>query len=362
MHIAKTVRAVADCTNPLVSQILNRDISLNLNFAKLVMAQTQLSYHGRKPKPSRNSEGQVQKTDLDLLSLLADLYKRSARVEIASYNNKLPWQAYADQQHVGGTKRFGQITGLISHRELLSFSVQVNDESVLNSSGVGPSMGASRTYMLADYEGSWNQGWHGFAWDMSPEEKSYLERRNLLVDGNVDYEDYVHRNRRQSVLGAPYLMLKLLWQRIEDEICFFKRELKRLEYSGVECPSNLESESRFRLAVGGSKSVSVPVFTMQLDGLNYTGEYVPVSTDTLGYRLAYHSIAFLSSRMRPLVQFMVRADEVAFYRFGLETDFVPNWIKGISWNHSVKDSSSIELGNTLKLSYQKGLVEKKIAA
>jgi hypothetical protein len=362
MHIANTVLAVANANHPLVTQIMDRSIPLTEKFCQQVMSLTQMSYHGRNPKPSVLKNGQVRKTNLDLLSLLADLHKRSARVEITSYNNQLPWQAYASEQHVGGTKRFGHITGLISHREHLSFSIQMKDESVLKSSGNTPTAGAYRTYMLADYAGAWHNGWHGFTWDMSPAEEAYLTRRKLLADGNVGYEDYVHLNRRQSVMGAPYLILKLLWQRIEDELSFFEAELKRLEREGIECPKDLESPTRYKLAEGESQSVEVPTFTMCLDGLDYTGEYIHVSNDELGYRLANRTIRFLAQKLRPTVQFMMRADEVAFYRFGLEKDFVSNWIKGPQWNHSGARTARIALGDTLTLSYSKGLVEKKIAA
>lgn len=362
MHIAKTVEGIATLENPLANTIMNRESSLTSKLAEQIMSLTQLSYHGRKPKPARDKKGHIRKTNLDLLSLLADLYKRLARVELSEYENVLPWQAYAGEQHVGGTRRYGRITGLVSHSKHLSFSLQMDDQSVLKSVDGDPTIGANRTYMIADYTGAWSKGWHGFTWDMTSQERAYLERRNLLVDGNVDYEDYVHQNRRQSVMGAPYLMLKLLHQRIEDEIAFFERELKRLERLGFECPVDLVSEIRFKLAQGASQSVEVPTFTMRLDGLSYTGQYTPVSTDELGYRLAHRTIRFLVRELRPIVQFMMRADEVTFYRFGLEQDFVSNWIKGPVWEHSGQQTASIPLGETLSLSYQKGLVEKKVAA
>ncbi len=361
MQIAKTVQAIAALEHPLVSHISNRTVPLTVELCKQVMNQTQLSYHGRRPKPAYSKKGAVRKTDLDLLSLLADLSKRQARVQLTAYDNQLPWQAFAGEQHVGGTKRFGPITGLISHREHLSFSVQISDESVLKSSTGTPGFGANRTYMIADYHGQWHKGWHGFTWNMNPDERAYLKRRNLLVDGNVDYEDYIHRNRRQSVMGAPYLLLKLLWQRIEDEILFFEREIKRLQHAGVECPKDLESPLRFKIAEGDSASVEVPTFTMHLAGVPLAGEYTHVSTDALGYRLAHRSLTFLSQKLRPTVQFMVRADEVAFYRFGLEQHFVSNWIKGTFWVCTGSQRASIALGDTLRLSYRSGLVEKKVA-
>lgn len=361
MQTAKTILAIASRQNPLVATMMNRSIPLTMEFVQAVMSQTQLSYHGRKPKSAYNKKGLVRKTNLDLLSLLMDLYRRSARVELTEYENKLPWQAYAGQQHVGGTKRFGSITGLVSHREHLSFSVQIKDESVLKSSAEVHVLGAYRNYMIADYEGAWHQGWHGFSWLMNDEEKAYLTRQNILVDGNVDYEDYVHFQRRQSIFGAPYLLLKLLWQRIEDEILFFEREIKRLEHLGVQRPLDLEPVQRFKIAQGESASVQVPIFTMRLDGLAYTSEYTSVTTDDLGYRVANRTLNFLSHKLRPIVQFMMRADEVAFYRFGLEQNYTASWVKDTAWVRRSNYSASIKLCDTLRLSYQKSSTEKKVA-
>ncbi|MFT5849626.1 MAG: hypothetical protein ACI9H6_000439 [Patiriisocius sp.] len=362
MRIAKTVQAIGALENLLAAQIMNRDLPLTKAFCQQVMSQTQLSYHGRKPMAAVGPNGKIRKTNLDLLSLLADLNRRNARIELTAYNNALPWQAYAGEQHVGGTTRFGRITGLVSHTEHLSFSVRIKDESVLRSVDGQPCVGAQRTYTLADYTGSWHKGWHGFTWDMNTQERAYLERRNLLADGNLDCQDYVHHKRAQSVMGAPYLLLKTLHQRIENERLFFEREIKRLENLGVEKPVDLVTQPRYKIAVGASQSAAVPTFTMDLSGLAYSGEYTPVSNDDLGYRLAHRTSRFLLRELRPMVQFMVRADEVAFYRFGLEQDFTPHWIKGTSWEHSGASAARIALGDTLTLSYQKGVTEKKIAA
>jgi len=103
------------------------------------------------------------------------------------------------------------------------------------------------------------------------------------------------------------------------------------------------------------------VLLNNIENIAHTGEYTPVSTDDLGYRLAHRTITYLSHKLSPTVQFMMRVDEVAFYRFGLEQNFISNWIRGSYWMHEGTDYASIALGETLRLSYQKGLMEKKVA-
>lgn len=360
MQTANTLAAVASKTHPLVAQIMDRNFELSREFIRLVMRQSQFSWHGRKPKPAL-IKGSVRKTNLDLLSVLMELYYRKAEIELAAYDNKLPWQITAGEQHVGGTKRYGPIVGFAAHRELLSFSVTINDRSVFK--GEDGKFGADRNYMIADYDGSWHKGWHGLTWKMTKEERAYFTRRRLLTSNGVDFEDYIHQNRRQSIFGAPYLMAKLLMARIEDEIRFYEQELKRLEHFGVVCPSELKEEPRHRIIVGNSASKEVPTFVMEVSGPEFAGEYAAVSSDTVGYCLAHKLVRFLKYDLRPIVQFLVRADEVAFYRFGLTQGFVAHWAPEASWQRAHKSRwTSMELATGLTLRYALGKTEVKVAA
>lgn len=359
MYTAKTLAAVANQTNPLAASILNREFSLTREFVRFVIRQTQFSWHGRKPKPSLVG-GTTRKTDLDLLSVLMELYYRQAHIELTAYENKLPWQIVVGEQHVGGTRRYGPIIGFNAHGEHLSISVTINDLSVFNSDT--GTFGAPRSYMIADYDGSWHKGWHGLSWEMTDQERAYFTRRQLLTSDGIDFEDYIHQNRRQSVYGAPYLLLKLLLARIEDEIRFYEQELKHLKDLGVECPAELLDKPRSMIAGGATQSTEVPVFTMEVAGPVFRGEYATVTSDTVGYRLAHRLIRFLTYELRPIVQFVVRADEVAFYRFAREKGFVAHWACDAVWRSNTSGSRArIELAPNLTLSYFLGKTEKKVA-
>jgi len=220
MRIAKTVQAIEAGVNPIANRILNRAVPLDEAFVQQVLSLTQFTWHGRNPKTA---------TSLDILSLLVELKRREARVSIDAYQNRTPWKMTAREQHVGGTKRFGKIVDLISHRDHLSFSVRIKDESIHVVDGDQTKTGRNRSYMMVDYDGSWYENWKGFDWEKTDEEVAYLTRRKLLVDGSVSFNDYVHLNRRQSIFGAPYMILKLLSLRIEDELVFRKAEKAHIE-------------------------------------------------------------------------------------------------------------------------------------
>ncbi len=363
MQIAQTVQAIDTGTNPLFKLIMDRSLQINKILARRTISQTQFTWHGRRPKPSATANGLIRKTNLDLLSWLVELYKRSAQITLNDYQNQLPWKAIAGEQRIGNQKPHGQIVDLISNQKHLSFSVRIKDMSILKSGAGEPTLGAERTYMIADHAGNWSPGWHGFDWDKTEDELSYLNRRSLLVDGKVQFDDYLHQNRRQSIYGAPYLLLKLLWQRIEDEIAFYEAELNRLQQLGVVPYAEPAKPTHACLAVGDSRSALVPVFTMQVTGSKFVGEYAAVSADAVGYQVAKLSLRFLKHTLRPMVQFVVRADEVAFYRFGLEQGFVSSWIKGAHWVYDTSIRAHVmQLGDNLSISYQKGVTEMRLAA
>jgi hypothetical protein len=252
---------------------------------------------------------------------------------------------------------------LISNQKHLSFSVRIKDFSIVKTGAGKPTLGATRSYMIADHGGAWSPGWHGFDWDKTDDELLYLNRRSLLIDCKVQFDDYLHQNRRQSIYGAPYLLLKLLWQRIEDEILFYEAELKRLEQHGVAAASQTSDYSITCLATGGARSVEVPVFTMQVHGPGFVGEYQSAATTDSGYSQTKVHLHHLRDVLRPMVQFVVRADEVAFYRFGLEQGFISSWIKGTDWSYDMSSRAQVmQLGADLSISYKKSLTEMRLAA
>ncbi len=346
MRIAKTVQAIEAGVDPRASRILDRSIPLDQTFVEQMLSLTQFTWHGRKPKTA---------TSLDILSLLVELQRRGARVQIDEYQNRTPWKILSGQQHVGSTKRYGPIVGLVSNQEHLSFSIRIKDESLHVASGQ-PEENSHRSYMMVDYDGSWHQGWDGFDWDKTDEEVAYLNRHGLLVGDTVAFRDYVHTNRRQSIFGAPYMLLKLILMRIEDELIFRKEEKKNSKdierFAGDGEPPRC-----YCVATGPSQSISAPTFKVALNGLSCRGTY-----ESLSYRDCCAMIALLERVLRPQVQFVVRADEAAFYRHGLAGDFVANWITGTSWVRESVDSSYIMLGDTLSLSYHLGEKEKRVAA
>ena len=363
MKIAQTVQSVANGTHPLIVAITDRNFHIDMAFVRQVMSLTQFTWHGRRPTASIDKDGKERKTNLDLLSVLVELARRRARIELPGYDNRLAWEIVAGEQHVGTTRRYGPIVRLISHREHLSFSVRIHDESIIRT-GDKAGRGAERSYMMVNHQGEWHQGWRGLTWELNPDEEEFFKGRHILPSqGQLRFKYYVHPNRRQSLFSRPYLDLKALCLRLEQETRFYAGEMSRLREDGVDVPKDCEPAERPVLARGETRNEFVPSFMVNLRGLRFRGRYPKMTTDATGYRQAYWRHQELSEELRPTAQFMVRADEVAYYFHGLDSDFTPWWIEGPKWTHGPKrKSGKIRLFGNLELSYSRDMVPMKVAA
>ncbi len=119
--------------------------------------------------------------------------------------------------------------------------------------------------------------------------------------------------------------------------------------------------------VGPRTGVMMPTFTVELRGMKFRGEYAPFEASDAGRDSVRGRIQFLANRLRPLVQFIVRADEVAFYKFGRTNDYVAPWIKGASWKHvrssdPYRSKAHFSFTDELSLSYRTDLVSQEVAA
>jgi hypothetical protein len=304
---------------------------------------------------------------MDLFSFLVGLKRRQAVVQLPSYHNKLPRVVNIHESHLA-TSRFGQLQSLIAHREQLSFSVRLYDHTIVRSSQSDDreSIGAHRSFMMVNYQGQWHDGWQGVSFRYARNEEAFADRYQLPANQCMRFKNYVHPHRRESIFGAPYLLLKLLSMRLEDEITFYSKELKRLEDLGFK-PKGQGDESSDRYTVGESTSEMAPTFTLALRGISLHGQYKAVVASQEGYDNAVSHLHRLQYEYLPLVQFVYRADEVAFYHFGLQSSYTAPWIKNANWvkkpsfDHYAS-SGYIMLTETFGIEYKTNVISVKVAA
>jgi hypothetical protein len=364
--IAKTVQRVASLRNRLAKAVTNRNIPLSSVTVEKIIAKTQFGYHGRRPLLPLNKKGQPRDTDMDLFSFLVGLQKREAVLRLPSYQNKLPRTVLSNEEHMC-LGRFGTLTDLIAHKDQLSFGVRLFDHTIVRSDAkLGrESIGAYRTFMMVNYQGLWHEGWKGASWKYANGEEVFAKRYQLPVNACMRFKYYVHPHRRESIFGAPYLLLKLLSMRLNDEIAFYQKEIKRLETEGWS-GHDVQADVAVAVTTPEVASEMVQTFKVALEGILLSGFYNVVASLQEEYDSACAHLHHLRYELLPRVQFICRADEVAFYHFGMEQGYTAPWVRKTQWvahesSDSYRTSSSIKLTSTFGLTYRTDTVSQKVA-
>lgn len=335
VRLAESVREVVTLEHPTAAAIMNRNQPVTEELVDAVVNAAIFTWEGRNPAPALDEDGNFQGTDLDLLSFLVPIARRGAIIEIPQYERRRQQVVRASERKIG-SNQFGPVVGLVSNREVFSFSVRLWDGTIAKTDPVTgrETMGAYRNYMIVDVDGHWYSGWSEVVFKPDVAENAFLTERGLWTGNTVVFQNYIHPNRWQSVFGAPYFLLKMLSERLGDEASFYRAEAKRLQGKGItfpkgECGDGYEPPE----SVGETRAIEVETVETVLDQPEYSGEYTPAEETREGLILAYERQKLLTYTLRPQVQFVLRADEAAYYRYGAGR--VAPWHKG-SWETGFK--------------------------
>ncbi|MDP3963474.1 MAG: hypothetical protein Q8Q39_03180 [bacterium] len=336
IRLAESVKEVLIGAHPYAKAILDRKTPVDEALVGAVMAQTVFSWKDRTPLAALDENGDFIGMDLDLFSFLVPMAARSAIIELPEYRNRRQVVRKASERR-DGQARFGKMTGLISHKDVFSFSARIWDESVMvqNAASGQERAGAHRNYMLVDIDGTWHDGWKNVQWDPSAEENAFLKRNKIFNGNTIAFTHYVHPNRWQSLFGAPYFLLKMLHARLGEEGKFYRDEVKRLERLGIEVPPGEKAPYEKPESTGEKKNITVETLEVDLIMPPFSGSYSPVSDTIEGVRQAYRRQKLLTYSLRPQMQFAMRADEAAYFLYGKGR--IAHWIARKTWKEDRMD-------------------------
>lgn len=347
--LAKSIAGIVHGTDPLADRIRDRSSPITHELVTDVMSLLLIGYPGRRPRPLFDSKGRPRPTDMDLASFLVHLLEKPTIIELPTYTTALPRSIFASERHLSD-RRYGNLLALSSHREHLSFGVTIEDMSVMRRSPLEEDvLGSPRTFLIVGYDGSWHAGWQGVSWQFRRDETNFREHYELDVDtAHQGYQYFVHPNRRHSIFSRAHLLLKLLWQRLDDEVGHYDSATS----VSLTPPAVIVKQARGQHRL-------VPTFTMSLTGLPLYDTY-PDRGDGDTHKLVL-------TEMRTKVQFLVRLNEYAFYQYGQKKDYVAHWVHGGVWHHFGHVSrhrrhASLTLARGVALGYTSDTVSKKVAA
>ncbi|MBI2041917.1 MAG: hypothetical protein HYT20_02785 [Candidatus Nealsonbacteria bacterium] len=361
------MRGVVRLTNPYAQMIMDRGQLIDGDFVGAIVGQSVMSWEGRNPTPALDQNGNFRCTDLDLLSFLMPIAARRAVIEIPHYRNRRKIVVKANERKIDHNQ-FGPVTGVISNKEVFSFSVRIHDKTIVKKDlrTEEEEIGAYRNYMVVDCDGHWYHGWDRIVFDPSAEENIFLSEKGLWTGNTVYFKNYVHPNRWQSIFSSQHLLKKMLILRIDDEAGFYRSEMKRLEAMGISLPivegpvySPTESE-------GETVPISVSTLEMVLDIPQFSGSYNPAPNTREGLSYAYRRQKHLTYTLKPWVQFGVRANEAAYFLFGNRQ--VASWMEGRTWKQGWKapggriEWNQMVLSPSVALRYRVRSVTQRVSA
>jgi hypothetical protein len=333
LPLPRTVEDVVNRTNPMVALILNREAHVSEALITKLVHDATLSWKGRRPITVLNPD-QTITSHLDLLSLLVPLAERRVLLEIPTYTRQFPQHTRESERHVGEI-RFGTVARLVSHKRALSFSVLMFDRSVIKTENIlgeeYETSGAFRTFMMVNGAGEWHTGWRELRFKGTDEERSFLESYGLDKNGVFRPQNWIHPNRKQSIYGAPYLILKMLSVRLQEELVHLQGEVKRLRSMGLRLPFAKRPKVIQTTVNGNTKKVKIESLECELDMPGLEGAFPSKSDTVTGLKEASDRVHALRYRLIPLVQFVIRADEAAFFTHGEKQNFIASWMKGRTW-------------------------------
>lgn len=332
IHFADSVKEVIGLDNPYAKAIMDRSKPVDEALIDAVLGQSLFTWEGRNPAPALDPDGLFQGTDLDLLSFMMPMGERGAVIETPRYRNRRKIVKRENERKVG-TNQFGPVTALISNKEVHSFSARIFDSTIAvrDPDTEKETLGAHRNYMLVDCDGHWYDGWDRIYWDPTAAENKFLTEKSLWTGNTVCFKYYVHPNRWQSVFGAPYLLLKMLVDRINDEAGYYRAQMKILEENGLTLPPGEKKPYVPPEYEGATKSIKVKALEAILDLPGFSGSYPSLPETTEGLVNAYRRQKYLTWTLKPQVQFVVRADETAYFKYG--EDQVTHWMDKRTWKN-----------------------------
>ena len=336
---------------PTVRTILDRSLSADSLVAPTLRSWS-ADLYTRRPGPALLEDGALKPTDLDLACFLAALVERGAVINLPTYERRRPETARSNEHVVSAENRHGKVTGLIANRHAFSFSVRIFDANVIVAGAADgstqDSVGAFRNFMLVDIDGTWHDGWKRIQFLPSAKENSFFEDKKLWTGNSVIFQHFVHPNRWVSFYGTPYLQLKLLIQRLEEECTWYRAQHKERRADG---PSDEQGDgsSHVRSERGPSVTEMVDAFEAIVDA-PWSGEFPALpkrSKDVLHTSEArIHSLQYT---LLPQLRFAARATELAFYNGGMMAKGFPSWVEEADWEIGYKEKGKRTQWNRLTM-------------
>ena len=330
----KTVaKTILDMTSgDTLSAILDYSQSVGA-IAETLLEHWSYDLYARKPGPAYFENGVFVPTDLDLACFMSALVDRGAVINLPTYEGRRPKVTREGERVLSARNRHGKVLGLSANKEVFSFSTRIEDMNVVSQDAAGQDkVGAFRSFMLVDIDGSWHEGWSKIEFMPTAQENDFLKDKELWTASTVFFKNFVHPNRWISFYGQYYFLTKALIARLEMENEHKREQEKTLLASGLSFPTSGDGAKQEwpKSTQGGSVAEKVQAFACEVD-VPWTGTLRPLERTVEALVANAKRIKLLQYGILPRLRFAVRATELAFVRAGMKEHPMPSWMQGAKW-------------------------------
>lgn len=335
-RVAKTLSEIP--ASPIMQAIIDRNINVD-DIVRMLKEHWSYDLYSRKPGPAFTEDGVFHPTDLDLACFLSALADRKAVINLPRYECRRPKTMRTDEVVTSVHNRHGHIIGMRSNQDALSFSVTVKDANVIVKKADGnEEVGAPRSFMVVDIDGSWYDGWSRIEFLPTAKENDFLKDKKLWTENTVYFKHFVHPARWQSMFGQYYFLTKALIDRLVDEATFYRSEVKRLEAKGIKPlprsddePEWDEDEKPLIIKEAG-RPIEIDTIKAEVDIPDFIGTYRPCPESSIGLSQAKNIVHKIQYGDLPALRFATRATEYACLKSDLFNEGkTPGWISEAKW-------------------------------
>lgn len=332
--VAKTLGNILE--NPTMQFIMDRSLPLT-DVVDLVQKYWTVNMYTRKPGPAL-VDGIFEGTDLDLAVFLSGLADRGAVLNLPKYKSMKPTTLREGERLSSKENRHGKILGLVSNKEVFSFSLRILDMNVMTSEAVGE----PRTFSLTTPDGNWYEGWDRIEWDPSAAENKFLTENDLWTGNKVIFKYFVHPNRWISMYGQHYFITKALIERLTEQASDHFKQIQKMQSEGINYPSSGEVGAQKEWAKSTKeegKSVKFESLEVEVD-FPMNGEYPQLESNQENLVALTEERRLWNNTVIPNLRFACRITEYAFYKYGIKKEGgekMPAWLSGgTTWEREFK--------------------------
>jgi len=369
--IAKSLENILD--NPIVAASLDRSQRIN-DVINQVISHWSVDLDKRHPAPAyiggEDENPDYLGTDLDMFSFLMSLSQRRAVINIPDYERLRKSSLASNQIVIANQNRHGQLLWIQSNPDTHAFSTEMIDYNVLEIKNGKERVGAPRQFAVVDDFGELYDGWTSIEWHSSEQENKFIKENNLeIIPGTMEFNYFVHPNKAFSFYGSPYIATKVLSMRIKDQASFYRKLAKQLDAEGVKLMFPEEEKEPVTYRYEGE---TIPQKVRNLEARliipDFHREYpiigmemhdrkreftpfdkMPDSPREKASVLRYSKwiARRLSYRYGPPVRAAARAVEMAFFKYGLNSnkggEINPGWpVPGWDRDYKVEPGTRIK--------------------